>query len=1386
MIEKLIGKKIVSAICFITLVFCLAQGARAQGNQIVTNGGNTTAVPFVGAGCYFSWTNDKPGIGLPASGNTTVPAFSAINNGTTPITATITVTTRAIGYSYIPNTGSGTVSKVNNITGKVVKTVPVGTTPFGVAVNAAGSRIYVTNNGSGTISVLDSTNTVINTYNEGPFPEGIAISPDGNTLYVANYNLNILKVINANTGAIITSIPVGTKPYAVAISPDGKKVYVSNQGNGTTPSTVSVINAVSNTFSTNINVGIYPVAAAVSPDGATLYVANQVSNTISVINIATNAIITTIPGVNTPVGVAVSIDGSKLYVSVAGANSVSVYDTSTYGIITSIPVGLIPYGISVNPDGSQIFVANVNSNSVSIINTASNTVSTTTSVGNAPYAVGTSFTLGSGCHTSIAPFTITVNPSPTIVASAATGTISACSGTASVSPNVQQFTVSGSYLTSGIVVTAPAGFEISLSPGAGFTNTKTLPPTAGVVSNTIIYVRSASTAPAGSITGNVGLTSTGATTVNVAVSGTINPLPTVNAVANQTVANNASTTAIIFTGTANTYNWTNNTPAIGLAASGSGNIPSFTATNPGPGALTATITVTPNASTGCTGTPITFKIIVNAPVPTIISSAVTGTISACQGSASVNPNIQQFTVAGTTLSSAINASAPASFEISLSPSAGFGNSVSVNQSGGTVPSTIIYVRSASSAPAGNITGNVNLTSTGAATKNVAVSGTINPLPTVNAVANQTVANNMSTTAVNFTGTADTYSWTNDTPAIGLAASGSGNIASFAATNTGTALLTATITVTPNAITGCTGTPINFKITVLPPMPVINVSAVMGTILACAGTVSISPNIQQFTVSGLHLPGAINVSAPAGFEISLSPTGGFGNNIALNPAGGTVGNTIIYARSAASAPAGNISGNVTLSSAGATSQNASVSGNINPLPTVNTVANKTVVNGGATTNINFTGTADTYNWVNDTPSIGLASNGTGDIASFTSINTTLNTIIATITVTPVNANGCTGTTTTFTIKVIPSPVITATGTLAALTTIYGTASSTTSFDVSGTNMTAGILVSPPLGFEVSSSATSGFGKTVTVGSVGTIASTTVYIRLAAKTGVGTYSGNVTLTSAGAAAVLVPTVESTVTPAPLTITPANESHTYGMSITGGSGSTYFTSSGLQNSEMIGSLTVTFGAGALATDNAGNYPLSIQATNATGGTFNPGNYAINYVNGDMIVYPALLTITADDKSRGYKTDNPTLTATYTGFLNGDTPASLITLPLLTTTATINSIPGPYPITVSGALSGNYTFKYVTGTLTVNRVPVVPNAFTPNGDGINDTWNIKYLDSYPNSSVDIFTRTGINIYNSIGYGAPWDGTYKGAYLPTGTYYYIINLKNGVGLLSGYVVLIR
>jgi gliding motility-associated-like protein len=84
------------------------------------------------------------------------------------------------------------------------------------------------------------------------------------------------------------------------------------------------------------------------------------------------------------------------------------------------------------------------------------------------------------------------------------------------------------------------------------------------------------------------------------------------------------------------------------------------------------------------------------------------------------------------------------------------------------------------------------------------------------------------------------------------------------------------------------------------------------------------------------------------------------------------------------------------------------------------------------------------------------------------------------------------------------------------------------------------------------------------------------------------------------------------------------------------------------------------------------------------------------------------------------------------------------------------------------------------------IPNAFSPNGDGQNDTWQIDHLTDYPGCTVEVFNRYGQSVYASKGYPKAWDGTMNGKPLPVATYYYIIKLQNGFKHLGGSVTIIR
>jgi gliding motility-associated-like protein len=179
-------------------------------------------------------------------------------------------------------------------------------------------------------------------------------------------------------------------------------------------------------------------------------------------------------------------------------------------------------------------------------------------------------------------------------------------------------------------------------------------------------------------------------------------------------------------------------------------------------------------------------------------------------------------------------------------------------------------------------------------------------------------------------------------------------------------------------------------------------------------------------------------------------------------------------------------------------------------------------------------------------------------------------------------------------------------------------------------------------------------------------------------------------------------------------------------------------------------------------------------------------------------VLTITAANKTKTQGTANPTLTVTYSGFVNGETNTVLTTQPSVTTTATISSPAGNYPITASGAAAVNYSFTYVQGTLTITNPqnatiisvnnpehvtyvpvdePVVRQAVSPNGDGINDVLHIDNIESYPDKKLMLMNRNGATIYEITGYdnvNKVFDGhsNITKAMQQPGTYFYMIEYK--------------
>ena len=165
--------------------------------------------------------------------------------------------------------------------------------------------------------------------------------------------------------------------------------------------------------------------------------------------------------------------------------------------------------------------------------------------------------------------------------------------------------------------------------------------------------------------------------------------------------------------------------------------------------------------------------------------------------------------------------------------------------------------------------------------------------------------------------------------------------------------------------------------------------------------------------------------------------------------------------------------------------------------------------------------------------------------------------------------------------------------------------------------------------------------------------------------------------------------TITPASLIIAAVNQTMTYGGPVPALTAAY----SGFVNGDNASSLTITptLTTTAVPSSPVGSYPITVS------GAVDP-NYILTHNPGTMTVQPATLTVTPNPVSMTYGGAVPALTASYSGFVNGDNVSRLPTAPILSTTATSSSSAGAYPITASGGVSPNYNFIYNTGTLTIN----------------------------------------------------------------------------------------
>lgn len=196
-------------------------------------------------------------------------------------------------YATVPGGGGvpDTVAVIDTGQDAVIHDIPVGSPPREVAVDQRGTRAYVT--GEGTVTVIDAIHDrVIRTFRDPADPQGVAVSPDGGTLVVTHPRTGDVALLDSRTGRARTVVRAGDLPWAVAVAPDGSAAYVAVTNDGV----VAVVDMASRRIVRRIHAGRLPEEVAVTPDGSELWAGDGLSGRVSVIATASGALITNISG----------------------------------------------------------------------------------------------------------------------------------------------------------------------------------------------------------------------------------------------------------------------------------------------------------------------------------------------------------------------------------------------------------------------------------------------------------------------------------------------------------------------------------------------------------------------------------------------------------------------------------------------------------------------------------------------------------------------------------------------------------------------------------------------------------------------------------------------------------------------------------------------------------------------------------------------------------------------------------------------------------------------------------------------------------------------------------------------------------------------------------
>ena len=274
--------------------------------------------------------------------------------------------------------GSETPSSSNGI--KVLYSINVGIHPSGVAFDSFNGNIYVANEASCNVSVINgTTNKVIQSITTGKSPSAVVADNFNGYVYVLNFGACTVSVINPNTNKVIDNITLNSNPVGAVFDSFNGNIYV-----GECSPCVSVINSTTNKVVQNITVGKEPRIPAFDSFNGNIYVPNECSGNVSVINGTTDKVIDSIPAGKEPFGATFNNFNGNIYVANYLSDNVTVINGTTNKVVQNVPIGKGPYGATFDTFNGNVYIPDECSTNVSVIDGETNKVIQNITVGKSP------------------------------------------------------------------------------------------------------------------------------------------------------------------------------------------------------------------------------------------------------------------------------------------------------------------------------------------------------------------------------------------------------------------------------------------------------------------------------------------------------------------------------------------------------------------------------------------------------------------------------------------------------------------------------------------------------------------------------------------------------------------------------------------------------------------------------------------------------------------------------------------------------------------------------------------------------------------------------------------------------------------------------------------